>query len=238
MANRPPPIALDPAETALLVVDMQNDFVRAGAPQEVPAARETLPRIARLLEAFRGSSAPVIYTKFITGPEETLMWRYSPECAPPLRSCWPGVIRTYEDADGELEGPAIVDELSPRREDPIVEKYGYDAFHHSNLDDVLHARHVNQVVVVGTVTQICVANTAYAAFHHGYHTVVVSNAVSSYDEELHRTTLRNIALKYGRVLTAAEVLTEIGGEGGSPSSGKGEGWKARSRISATSSGGG
>lgn len=238
MADRPPPIALDPAETALLVVDMQNDFVRAGAPQEVPDARATLPSIRRLLDAFRGSSAPVIYTKFITGPEETLMWRFSPECAPPLRSCWPGIMRTYDDADGELEGPDIIQEIYPLPGDPIVEKYGYDAFHHSNLDDVLHARHVNQVVIAGTVTQICVANTAYAAFHHGYHTVVVSDAVSSYDEELHRTTLRNIALKYGRVLTAAEVLTELGGEGGSPSSGKGEGWKARSGISAMSSGGG
>jgi nicotinamidase-related amidase len=238
VARLPPPLARDPAATALLVVDMQNDFVRAGAPQEVPTARETLPLIARLLEAFRASSAPVIYTKFITGPKETFMWRFSPECAPPTRSCWPGVTRRYEDTDRELEGPDIVEEIYPLREDPIVEKYGYDAFHYSNLDDALHARHVSHVVIVGTVTQICVANTAYAAFHRGYHTVVVADAVSSFDEELHRTTLRNIALKYGRVLTAEEVLTEIGGEAGSPPIGKGEGWTARSEISATSSGGG
>jgi nicotinamidase-related amidase len=238
VARRPPPFSLDPVATALLVVDMQNDFVRVGAPQEVHDARATLPSIRRLLDAFRGSSAPAIYTKFITGPEETLMWRFSPECAPPVRSCRPGVTRTYGDSEGELEGADIVEEIYPRRDDPIVEKYGYDAFHHSKLEDVLRARHVSHVVIVGTVTQICVADTAHGAFHHGYDTVVVSDAVSSYDEELHRTTLRNIALKYGRVLTAAEVLTEIGGEGGSPSSGKGEGWKARSGISATSSGGG
>jgi nicotinamidase-related amidase len=233
----PPPV-LDPEATALLVVDMQNDFVRAGAPQEVPDARVTLPLIRRLLDAFRGSSAPVIYTKFISGPKETLMWRYSPECAPPVRSCWPGVSRTYEDSHTELEGPDIVEEIYPRPEDPIIEKYGYDAFHHSELDDVLRAHAVRHVVIVGTVTQICVANTAFAAFHHGYDTVVVSDAVSSYDEELHRTTLRNIQLKYGRVLTAEEVLTELDGGADSPSTGRGEGWKARSEISATNSGGG
>jgi nicotinamidase-related amidase len=238
VARRLPPPALDPDATALLIVDMQNDFVRAGAPQEVTDARATLPSIRRLLDAFRGSSAPVIYTKFITGPEETLMWRFSPECAPPLRSCWPGIMRTYDDADGELEGVDIVDEIYPLPGDPIVEKYGYDAFHHSELDDALLARHVDHVVIVGTVTQICVANTAYAAFHRGYDTVVVADAVSSFDEELHRTTLRNILLKYGRVLTAEDVLLELGGEALSPSSGKGEGWKARSGISATSSGGG
>lgn len=238
MASPLPPPVLDPPATALLVVDMQNDFVRAGAPQEVPDARVTLLLIRRLLEAFRGSSAPVIYTKFVSGPKETLMWRFSPECAPPVRSCWPGVTRTYEDSEVELEGADIVEEIYPRRDDPIVEKHGYDAFHHSDLDDVLHARHVSHVVIVGTVTQICVANTAFAAFHRGYDTVVVSDAVSSYDEELHRTTLRNIHLKYGRVLTAEDVLSELGGEGGSPSTGKGEGWKARSEISATNSGGG
>lgn len=238
MSRPVPPPALDPGSTALVVVDMQNDFVRAGAPQEVPEARETLPLIRRLLEAFRGSSGPVIYTKFITGPKETLMWRFSPECAPPLRSCWPGVTRTYEDSHEEMEGADIVQEIYPWPDDPIIEKYGYDAFHDSDLDDVLRARGVNHVVIVGTVTQICVANTAFAAFHHGYDSVVVSDAVSSYNEELHRTTLRNIQLKYGRVLTAEDVLSELGGEGDSPSIGKGEGWKARSEISATSSEGG
>lgn len=238
MVRRPPPPTLDPRASALLVVDLQNDFVRAGAPQEVPDARTTLPRIRRLLEAFRGSAAPVIYTKFITGPMETLMWRFSPECAPPLRSCWPGVMRTYDDADGELEGPGIIEEVAPLPGEPIVEKYGYDAFHHSELDDVLRARHVDHVVIVGTVTQICVANTAFAAFHHGYETVVVSDAVSSFDEELHRATLRNIERKYGRVLTAEEVLLELGSEVGSPPTGKGEGWTTRSEISATSSGSG
>jgi ureidoacrylate peracid hydrolase len=66
-------------------------------------------------------------------------------------------------------------------------------------------------VVTGTVTQICVEDTVHGAFHEGYRTVVVSDAVSSYDEELHRATLRNIDLKYGRVLSANEVLAELAG---------------------------
>ena len=70
---------------ALLVVDMQNDFVREGAPQEVPEARATIPLIASLLEDFRAAGRPVIYTRFTAGPGRTLLWTWSPECGPELR---------------------------------------------------------------------------------------------------------------------------------------------------------
>jgi nicotinamidase-related amidase len=234
MAERSIPFVLDPRATALLIVDMQNDFVRDGAPQEVPTARDTLPVIGGLIEAFHDHARPVVYTKFITGPKPTLMWTWSPECAPPTRSCWPGVTRTYRDVGGELEGPDIVGEIYPADGDVVVEKYGYDAFHRTELDDALRARHVTDLVLAGTVTQICVADTVHGAFHHGYRAFVVSDAVSSFDEELHRTSLRNIELKYGRVVTAREVLEELGGEIGSSSTGREDRWAATSRISATS----
>lgn len=213
MATGSPPFILDPNKSALIVVDMQNDFVRQGAPQEVPGARDTLPRIQRLIKGFREVARPVVYTKFITGPGETLMWTWSPECAPPLRSCWPGVMRTYEDVDGELEGPDIVGEIYPYPGDLIVEKYGYDAFHHTELADLLLANQVSDLVVVGTVTQICVQDTVHGAFHEGYRAVVVSDAVSSFDEELHRATLRNVEMKYGHVMSVEETLAVLSGSG-------------------------
>jgi nicotinamidase-related amidase len=61
------------------------------------------------------------------------------------------------------------------------------------------------------VTQICVEDTVHGAFHEGYRTVVVSDAVSSFDDELRRAILRNVELKYSRVLTTDEVLEELGG---------------------------
>jgi nicotinamidase-related amidase len=192
--------------TALIVVDMQNDFVRRGAPMEVAAARDTLPRIASLAEAFRRLRLPVVYTKFLTGPERTLLWRWSPECSPPVCACWRGVYRNYDDLPGKREGPDIVDELRPHPGDEVVEKYHYDAFYNTALDDVLRAQAVTSLVVVGTVTQICVADTVHGAFHRGYETTVVEDATSSFDEELHRAALHNIALKYGWVLSTQGVL--------------------------------
>lgn len=200
---------LDRSSPALIVVDMQNDFVRVGAPLEVPDARDTIPANRRLVEAFRAAGRPVVFTKFIAGPERTLMWNWSPLIAPPTRGCWPDFRRSYGDAEGELDCTAVIEELAPLPGEPQVEKYGYNGFHRTNLTDVLHARGADTVVVTGTVTQICVEDTARAAFHEGFQTIVVADAVSSFDPELHRATLRNIGLKYGLVMTTEDVLAAI-----------------------------
>lgn len=202
---------LRPAAQALLIVDMQNDFVRVGAPQEVPDARVTIPTILRLREAFRSASLPVIYTRFLAGPRNTLMWLWSPQCDEKTKSCWPGVSRSYGDVEGERQGTHVIDELAPAPDEPIVDKYGYDAFHATNLIDVLRAHHVGQVVVTGTVTQICVEDTVRAGFHHGYEMVTVRDGVSSYDPQLHEGTLRNLGLKFGIVVDAEEVVAAIQG---------------------------
>lgn len=207
MATRP--FVLDAPHAALVIVDMQNDFVRVGAPQEVPEARATIPRIQQLLGWFREARRPVVFTKFIAGPCETLVWLWSPECGPEQRSCWPGVRRKYRDCEEEREGPEIIDELRPRPGEHVLEKYGYDAFFRTNLADHLRANHVTDVVVCGTVTHICVASTVNGAFHHGYRTVVASDAVSSYDEELHRATLRAVEAKFGRVASTEEIVAEL-----------------------------
>ncbi|MGH9918838.1 MAG: cysteine hydrolase family protein [Nitrososphaerales archaeon] len=197
-------------QTALVVVDMQNDFVRRGAPIEVPTALDTVPRIAELTTAFRRRGLPIVYTRFLSGPKETLLWNWSPQCAPPVCACWPGVMRHYHDLSGERDGSAIVDELAPELGDEVVAKYHYDAFFNSTLGDILVAHGVCSIVVVGTVTQICVADTVHGAFHRGLPCITVDDAVSSFDEELHHAALRNIALKYGWVMSSGDVISRLG----------------------------
>ena len=205
------PFEIVVSRTALLVVDMQNDFVRVGAPQEVPDARSTIPVIRSLIDRFHALGRPVVYTRFIGGSERTLMWAWSPELAPPLRSCRPGVSRSYGDISGEREGVAVIDELSPGADDLVVDKFGYGAFHRTLLHDLLETRGVDTVVVTGTVTQICVDETVRGAFESGFKAVAVRDGVSSFDAALHEATLRNLAMKFARVMTSADVFTEIGG---------------------------
>jgi nicotinamidase-related amidase len=209
MPAREEPFALDPARSALLVVDMQNDFVREDAPQEVPQARLVIGTIAGLAAAFRESGRPVVYTRFTAGPQRTLLWTWSPECGPELRSCWPGEVRSYGDREAPLEGHAVIPELAPRPGEPVVDKYGYGGFHNTTLENVLRAHGASQVVVTGTVTQICVEETVREGFHRELEMVVVADGVASFDDELASATLRNLAMKFARVVPARAVLAAL-----------------------------
>ncbi len=194
---------------ALLIVDMQNDFVRQGAPLEVPQARDSLPLHRRLIEACRANEVPIVYTKFLAGPTRTLIWEWSPVLAPPVCCCWKGHRRRYEDAAEELDGSDIVSEIYPQPGDIIIEKYGYGAFHDTNLHSLLQAHHIESLFVTGTVTQICVEETAREAFHHGYRTTVVADGVSSFAPDLHDATLKNFKMKFGWVSSGRELLTYL-----------------------------
>ncbi|MBS3651728.1 cysteine hydrolase [Pseudaminobacter sp. 19-2017] len=195
---------------ALLIVDMQNDFVRAGAPLEVAEARSTIAPIQRLAGAFRQLGRPVIYTRFLAEQSPGLMWLWSPQCGSEVKCCWPGVSRRYQDTPGELECAAVIDELSPAAGDPIVDKYGYGSFHNTQLDALLRERGVQSLVVTGTVAQICVEQTAREAFHYGYRTTVVSDGVSSFDHELKAAALKNFAMKFGWVADSETVIGWLG----------------------------
>lgn len=197
------------ANPALLIVDMQNDFVRKDAPMEVPDARVTIPQHQELLAFCREIGIPIIYTKFVAGPKRTLMWEWSPQLAPPIWACQRAYRRLYHDIGKELDCADIIDEIYPAPNDHLVEKYGYGAFSNTNLEDILRSLHVESLVVTGTVTQICVEETAREAFHHGYRTTIVSDAVSSYVPDLHASTLKNFALKFGWVSPTAEVLQAL-----------------------------
>jgi nicotinamidase-related amidase len=203
------PLDLKQSTTALIVVDMQNDFVREGAPLEVPDARATIDAHRRLLDRFRGDGRPVVFTRFIAGPKRTLIWNWSAVLAPPVCCCRPGFMRRYPDVQGERDCAAVIDELTPLSGEVQLDKYNYGAFHRTNLLDRLLAAGVDTVVITGTVTQICVDETARGAFREGLKTVMVSDAVSSFDPALHQATLANFAMKFGWVMTADEVLTAL-----------------------------
>ena len=210
MSNGAPvPFELRRDRSALIVVDMQNDFVRVGAPLEVPDARETIEVNQELLAWFRERHRPVVFTRFVAGPEPTLMWKWSEVIAPPTCCCWPGFMRSYADVEGERECIAVIDELEPRPGEHQVDKYGYNGFHRTRLTDLLNAGNVDTVLISGTVTQICVEDTARGAFHEGFQAAVVADAVSSYAPELHRASLQTLAMKYGRVVNARDALAEM-----------------------------
>jgi nicotinamidase-related amidase len=199
------PFPLDISTAAFIIVDMQNDFVRVGAPLEVPDTRATIRPIQEVTRLFRAAGRPVIYTRFITGEKETLLWTWSPQIRAPQRCCRRGLVRRYEDLGAERECMAVIDELEVLPGDYVVDKYWYGAFHRTNLMDILEAEGVDTVLIAGTVTQICVEETARGAFHNELKTVVLRDCVSSFAPDLHEAALKNHAMKFGMVLDSAQV---------------------------------
>lgn len=201
--------SIDWKTSALIVVDMQNDFVRKGAPLEVPTALGTAAAQKALILAFRNNRLPVVYTKFISHPHYYLLWEWSPQCQPPTKCCWKGHQRHYNDIGASRDCTGIIDELLPSSDDIIIEKFGYGAFHGTPLADTLHARGVTSLAITGTVTQICVEETAREAFHHGFRTTLVEDGVSSFAPDLHAATLKNFAMKFGWVSKSDKIISSI-----------------------------
>ena len=195
----------DPAKTVLVVVDMQNDFVRKGAPMCIDDAIKTVPAIQRLIDLARDKKMPVVYTKFITGNKPTLLWNWSPQIAE-LKCCKRGFSRYYEDVGETLDCSDVIGELKPEKQDYIFEKFWYSAFRNTNLIDILASEGADTIIVVGTVCQICVADTVHEGFSQGVKVIVARDGVSSFDDEQQKAALDNIHMKFGMVMDADEII--------------------------------
>jgi nicotinamidase-related amidase len=198
------------ARAALIVIDLQNDFVRAGAPMEVEDARNSLPQVRKLIDVARQKNLPIIYTKFISGPHKTLLWNWSPQIEE-FGACRRGLERYYTDLQAVRQCSDVVDEIYPEPEDYIVEKYGYSAFKHTTLHDILISDGLDSIIVVGTVTQVCVADTVHDAFGSGIKVLVVSDCVTSYMPDLQAAFLKNFELKFAWVKSSNEVINMLMG---------------------------
>lgn len=172
-------VRLPAQETAVVVVDMQNDFVKPDGSLVVPAASETVPQIQRLLESARAQGVRVAYTQDsqVEGDPEFDIW---PEhCR----------IGTW--------GWEIIEELQPQPEDLICQKNRYDGFYGSWLDHFLsHVWHVKTLVIVGTVSNICVLHTAASAGLRWFHIVVPADGISALTDFDQALTLRQVSWLY------------------------------------------
>jgi ureidoacrylate peracid hydrolase len=203
-------LRLEPGRTALLVVDMQRGFVEPGEALEVPAARDVVPAIRRLLDAFRAKRLPVAFTEFTYSPAvPTLVGELHPEHKPAL----PGAPRGFGlPSSNCLEGTdsaRTIDALGPQPDELVVRKRWYDGFAGTELDGALRARSVTSLVITGTMTDICVLSTVVGAFNREYRISVVADGVATLWPEIQRATLDIVGRAFGRVVQSKEVLDVI-----------------------------
>ncbi len=178
---------------ALLIVDMLVDFVKPYGKLYVPKAEEIIPKIRMLKDAFRGKGLPVIYTNDSHLPKvdaEFRVWK--------------------EHAVRGTPGAQVVDELKPEEGDFVVHKRRYSAFFGTDLDVLLRELNVDEVVLTGVATNVCVLHTAADAFFRGYKITVVSDGTMSVPAEEQERWLEYMRTVYGaRIVTASELASEI-----------------------------
>ncbi|AIT79465.1 cysteine hydrolase family protein [Novosphingobium pentaromativorans] len=194
---------LPPASTALVVVDIQNDFAAAEGlvgrfGVDLDPIEAVIDRIEAMIAAARKVGVTIAFMRVVTRPEtdstalKTLMARRGSGGGEAIcRAGQPG---------------ADYYRLFPESGDIEIEKLLFDSFHGTDLDDQLKARKIDTVVMTGITTECCVDSTARGAFHRGYNVFVVSDACAAYEPGLHTGSLLALQKNLALLTTAQDVM--------------------------------
>jgi biuret amidohydrolase len=208
----------DPEHTALIVIDMQRDFVEPGGfgetlGNDVGMLRKVIPPLQEVLAATRAAGMTVIHTREGHLPDLS-------DCppaklnrgTPSLRIGDPGpkgriLIR------GEY-GHDICDELAPAEGELVIDKPGKGSFYATGLDELLRAKGITSLVVTGVTTEVCVHTTVREANDRGYECLVLSDCVGSYFAQFQRYGLEMIKAQggiFGWVAPSEHYLKTLAG---------------------------
>lgn len=198
---------LEPATTALLVIDMQNFFVEPGAALEVAAAREIVPNINHLAAELRRAGGTVVWVRMTFEPGE-------------LETNWTAFLPINGGSDGAAtfhairpgsHGHRLWDGHEPADSDLIVDKRRFSALIEgsSNLRQLLDERGIDTLIIVGTLTNVCCESTARDAMMLNYRVIMVDDANATLSAAAHRATLDNVAMFFGDVQTTEQVASML-----------------------------
>lgn len=196
-------VTVDPRSAALIVIDMQNDFcnsegyygrTRAG----IADFQSVVEPVARMVSRARSHDIPVIFTRLVYAPPRGAMEER--HTIKPRH--WSAGGKRLEP---ESWGAAVVDELSPQREDLLIDKEGYSAFEGTALEERLRERGIKTLMVAGVVSYACVLATAFSAFDRDFDVVVVTDAIASWNGRLQRETGDIVDLLLGAAVSMKEI---------------------------------
>jgi nicotinamidase-related amidase len=187
----------DPRRTALLVIDMQNDFLLPGSPVHTPGGLELVPLIGALATQARGLGFPVVFTQEMHRADHS-DFGIELNFEPP--HCLEGT-----------PGADLVAGLEPQPGDVrITGKRRYDAFLGTDLDLALRLRGIENLLVTGVCTDICVISTVHHARNLDYRCFVLSDAVAGTTRQRHEAALSCLEHVFGYVGTTSEITPAFG----------------------------
>ena len=220
MEARPEPVAIDPQQSALIVVDMQNAFASkqgmldlAGA--DISAAQRVIQLAVQVLDAARGAGIPIVYLQM--GYQPDLSDSGGPESPNWHKELGIRMMNRRPELRGKLVTVGswdfdIVGELKPRPDDVVITKTRYSGFAHTPLDDELKRRGVRYLFFTGIATNVCVESTLRDAFFLDYWPILIADAAMGSDAQGHEAALRNVESFFGWTVTTEEFIGKIGGK--------------------------
>lgn len=199
---------LDPKKTAVLVIDMQNDFIEEGAAMYTPMGHAFVKPLAKFLDSCRALGMPVIYTSHAYRKDKSDMGKGALFCDPAFH----GEVMV-ENTHGVEIYPAI----APKPGDVVITKRSYSGFFATEMDMVLKHKGIDTVVITGVCTEACCFSTARDALFNGYDVAFLSDLTGTIDfpdlgqgaytaQQIHQTMLCVIAMTTADVMTSDQLL--------------------------------
>ncbi|MBI3530644.1 MAG: cysteine hydrolase [Betaproteobacteria bacterium] len=205
--------------TALLVIDMQRDFLdprgyAAKAGLDIAPLQTAIAPVRKLLDAARAAGLMIVHTREGHVPD--------------LSDCPPVKLARSRNAGAEIGSPGplgrllirgepghdFIDELQPAAAEIVIDKPGYSAFAHTDLDHRLRVRDIETLLLSGITTEVCVSSTLRDAVDRGYRCITIGDACASAFPDLHDAALRMIAVEggiFGSVSSSEQVAAELAG---------------------------
>ena len=188
-------LRLNVQASALLVVDMQQFFLDPASPTFACGGLAVLPTARRMLQAFRRAGRPVIYTQHVHHPDELdigiMGWWWQGRCL-----------------EGSPES-RIHPELAPLPGEKVVQKHRYSGFYNTDLETVLRCLKIEDLVVVGTMTNMCVESTVRDAYYRDYRVHLLADGTGTINEEMHLASLLNLAFGFAWVTDSDGIIRQI-----------------------------
>lgn len=200
-------LTLDPATTAVVLIEYQNDFtseggVLHGAVKDVMAETDMLARTRAVVAAARAAGATIMHAPiaFAEGYREISAHPY-------------GILKGVVDGKAFVKGSwgaAIVDELAPQEGDIVVEgKRGLDTFASTNLDFILRSKGIRTIVLGGFLTNCCVESTMRTGYENGYRVITLTDCVAATSKQEHDNAIRFDYPMFSLPVTADEVVAAL-----------------------------
>ena len=206
----------DIRKSALIIVDMQNDFLHRDGnfshrarehPEfgiDMPFLTGTIPNLKKLADAFRTAERPVVYLAHVLKAD------YSDAAFPYWRvGIEPRSGNRTHCVEGTW-GAQIIDDLKPQEDEHLVAKKGFGGFANTPLDTVLRNLGVTTCVVSGVTTCVCVSSTIRGGVEYNYRMILVSDAVAEVDRGTHEAELKTMARLFADVKPTDEVIGMLG----------------------------